>query len=256
MRIPLKKRIKKQIGRERWIQSANIAASACNYETFSSLKNIYQGKEIAVCGAGPTLKQYQPIKGAAHIALNRALLYEKVKYDYFIADDWAGINFMQEQIIAYDCQKYLGYHCGNLNFREIPESFRIKAGGKKFYTDSYMFPSQENSMLVLDIDRMPISNTYNMGLLVMQIAFFMNPSRIYLVGIDASANGHFTDQGLSVERISKINEDLKKYVDIENLKGKWLEVKKFRDIYYPETEIVSINPVGLKGLFIDIYQTK
>ena len=28
-------------------------------------------------------------------------------------------------------------------------------------------------------------------------------------------------------------------------------IKDIRDWYYPETEIISINPVGLKGLFRD-----
>ena len=30
-------------------------------------------------------------------------------------------------------------------------------------------------------------------------------------------------------------------------------IKEFARQYYPETEIISINPVGLKGLFIDQY---
>ena len=91
-----------------------------------------------------------------------------------------------------------------------------------------------------------------MGLCVMQIAFFMNPAKIYLVGIDASSNGHFTDQGVSEEDKNRINKDLKKYVDIKNLKDKWTEIKTFRDVYYPETEIISINPVGLRGIFKDL----
>lgn len=37
----------------------------------------------------------------------------------------------------------------------------------------------------------------------------------------------------------------------------WLRgYKRLKDIverFYPETEIVSINPVGLKGLFHDVY---
>jgi hypothetical protein len=36
----------------------------------------------------------------------------------------------------------------------------------------------------------------------------------------------------------------------------WNEFKKFASIYYPKTEIISINPIGLKGLFKDIYTDK
>ena len=30
-------------------------------------------------------------------------------------------------------------------------------------------------------------------------------------------------------------------------------MKKFAEVYYPETEIISVNPIGLKGLFRDVY---
>ncbi len=30
-------------------------------------------------------------------------------------------------------------------------------------------------------------------------------------------------------------------------------MKGFAKTYYPETEIISVNPVGLKGLFHDVY---
>ena len=33
----------------------------------------------------------------------------------------------------------------------------------------------------------------------------------------------------------------------------YARLKTFADQYYPDTEIISINPVGLKGLFKDIY---
>ena len=34
----------------------------------------------------------------------------------------------------------------------------------------------------------------------------------------------------------------------------WRRMKKFANVYYPDTEIISINPVGLKGIFRDEYQ--
>ena len=34
----------------------------------------------------------------------------------------------------------------------------------------------------------------------------------------------------------------------------WLKLKKFAKTYYPDTEIISVNPVGLKGIFKDVYQ--
>ena len=34
----------------------------------------------------------------------------------------------------------------------------------------------------------------------------------------------------------------------------WKKLNFFANRYYPDTEIISINPVGLKGIFKDIYQ--
>ena len=34
----------------------------------------------------------------------------------------------------------------------------------------------------------------------------------------------------------------------------WKELKEFTNAFYPDIEIISINPVGLKGIFIDQYQ--
>lgn len=33
----------------------------------------------------------------------------------------------------------------------------------------------------------------------------------------------------------------------------WKEAKEFSQIYYPDVEVCSINPVGLKGIFKDLY---
>lgn len=72
-----------------------------------------------------------------------------------------------------------------------------------------------------------------------QFALWTNPKTIYLVGCDCSS-GHYDGSG------SESN--------LEYLIEPWKKLKKFRDIWYPLTKIVSVNPVGLKGIFEDLYQ--
>lgn len=243
----------RKLERERWINAVTIAAAECNRQAFHSLKNIYRKKDVVICGAGPSLSKYHSIDGAVHIALNRALLYDKVKFDYFFADDWEGINFIEQQILNYDCKKYFGFHFGPQGAR-IPESFIIDANAQKYYTDAYMFPGAQYLNLVVDIDKMAIANTHNIGVQIMQVALFMNPSRIYLVGIDASSNGHFSYEGIDDKRKKEIDSTLAKYVDVNSVKDEWLKVKELRDVYYPSTRIISINPIGLRGIFEDEFQ--
>ena len=42
----------------------------------------------------------------------------------------------------------------------------------------------------------------------------------------------------------------------DKLIHKWLEIKEALNIFYPDIEIVSVNPVGLRGIFTDLFQNK
>lgn len=248
----IRDKINNKVLKFEYVCALHNAASMCNNETFSSIKGINKGKEIAICGAGPTLKNYEPINGVLHVALNRALLNEKIQYDWFIADDWDGINFFQDILEDYDCLKFFGHQIGSYE-REIPESFAIKCRGKRYYTDIYYVPDGYRSRFVCDIDKMAIGNMANIALSAMQIVLFTNPSKIYLVGCDASS-GHFVQpKSLSNERIKNHEKDLKMAVYGDKVIDQWRELKRFAQAFYPDTEIISINPVGLKGIFKDVF---
>jgi len=250
----IKEKIKNILTSYNYINAYNIAASMCNQETFKSIKNCNYGKNLVICGGGPTLKNYKPIKDALHIALNRALLNYNVKYDWFIADDWDGIDFFQEELIQYNCKKFFGHQISNDYEREIPESFRLACKAKRYYTDSYIVANGYESRFVCDIDKMAIGNMPNIALSAMQIALFSHPSKIFLVGCDAS-QGHFVQpSALDKARIEKHEKDLKMAVSSDRVIQKWIELKRFAKAFYPDVEIISINPVGLKGIFKDEYQ--
>lgn len=237
-----------------YINALNVAASICNHESFSELKNCNYGKNVALCGAGPSLEKYEPIDNCIHIALNRALLNPRIKFDYFFADDWTGIHFFQEELKSYNCIKYFGHAIGNDDC-QIPESFRIECDAKRYYTDLYRVANGFESRFVCDIDKMAIGNMANIALSIMQVVLFTNPKTIYLVGCDASA-GHFIQpDNLKAEEIQRQEEDLKIAVSSNQTIQSWVDLKKFAEVFYPDTKIISINPVGLKGIFVDEYQS-
>ena len=250
----VREKINRKFLRVSYLDAISIAASMCNHETFSSVKLCNRDREIAVCGGGPTLKEYKPIDGVLHIALNRALLNRNIKFDWFIADDWDGVDFFLYVLIDYDCVKFFGHQIGGDLKRQIPESYRIKCGAKRYYTDSYMVLNGYESRFVCDIDRMAVGNMPNIALSAMQIALFTYPKRIYLVGCDAS-QGHFIQpKSLDQSRIAEHEKDLEMAVSSNRVIQKWIELKEFAKAFYPDIEIVSINPVGLKGIFSDQYQ--
>ena len=90
-----------------------------------------------------------------------------------------------------------------------------------------------------DLSTAPFGHVYSTIFVPIQFALWTNPRRLFLVGCDCSHGGHFYTTAQNNELcIDKIYEG-------------YLNLKKFAARYYPQTEIISVNPVGLKGLFKD-----
>ena len=73
--------------------------------------------------------------------------------------------------------------------------------------------------------------------------FYVGVSRIYIVGCDCSGNTCFND-------VKGINGAEFGY---EPFSRGWQRAKKFIEKNSLPIEMISVNPVGLKGLFKDIY---
>lgn len=239
------------------INSRLLATAKLHENTFLPYKNYCGGvKDIVMCGAGPTLNDFRPIDDAVYIAVNRAFLFDKVKFDFIFAQDYEGINMVLEQLLDYqgnNCVKFLGTQ--KVSKKIIPESYILKCNAKKFDTDWYIYEDGCKGKLVLDLESRPLCNMMNVGQSVMQLCLYMNPRRIYIVGCDMSGN-HFSrgnqteeeekQQGILLEKTFQSKQ--------KDLIKRWKEIRDFASLYYPDTEIISVNPVGLKGIFRDLYQ--
>ena len=239
------------------IDRKNVATALLHQKTFLQFKNSCNGKKLVVCGAGPTLQNYQPIEGAIHIALNRAFLYDKIIFDFIFAQDWDGIKMVNEQLINYNpdtCIKLLG-SSQLITPKEIPESFAIACKALRFNVDSYIYRNGFKSKFIKDIEYNCLGGMPNVGLSVLQFALYMNPSELYIVGCDMSG-AHFANGSNNAEQVKVEKKELEQLwaADHEALIEKWKEFKVFASLYYPTTKIYSVNPVGLRGLFTDIDQ--
>lgn len=75
----------------------------------------------------------------------------------------------------------------------------------------------------------------------MHFALYTNPDVIYLLGCDTTDNGYANKNVLQVR------------IDIDLMKAGYEKFREFRDVQYPNTRIVSVNPIGLRGIFEDVY---
>ena len=222
-------------------------------KTFSNYKEIYRGRDIVLIGGGPTVNQFKPIDNCIYVGLNRACLLTNVKFDYLFTIDKVGVDKIYPSFGQYDCVKFVGDQNLGPSF-QIPESKIAEMKNvHRYKTDAGLFAE---SHFALDLMTEPLGNFNTAALQAMQFILYTNPRRVYLVGMDCSTAGHFNSlqgekeqhYGRLQERGENINLMVRDYVKY------WHQLKEFANQYYPDTEIVSVNPVGLRGLFTDIDQ--
>lgn len=230
-----------------------VVTAFMNQKAFSSYKNKYDGKSIVVCGAGPSLNYYEPIQDAVHIALNRAFLFEPVDFDYVFCSDFRGIKHISEELKNYqgkNCVKFFGL-ANNWEVGEIPEDYVIACNGIRFSGGPWL---GENENFEVDISTYGLRHWPGTVFRAIQFAMYTHPAKLYLVGCDSTNNGHFNNLNLNNVEAESIDASLKDFVNPEiGVAECWLKFKNFAKLYYPDTEIISINPIGLKGLFKDVY---
>ena len=122
--------------------------------------------------------------------------------------------------------------------RTIPESHAIKAKALRYRTDWVDIPGFQ-PQFAYDISTQPLGCFGSIVFPALQFALWTHPKRIYLVGCDCTTNGYSYDK-----------KD-KNFLPVNTIIETYKKFKQFAQKYYPDVEIISINPVGLKGLFKD-----
>ena len=99
--------------------------------------------------------------------------------------------------------------------------------------------SSADGIIHANLSLFPLADFYSVSFGALQFAIWTHPKRIYLVGLDTVPNGSFDGRQNS-------------YNFSEMLHG-YLLFKEFIAMRFPEIDIISVNPIGLKGLFHDVY---
>ena len=152
----------------------------------------------------------------------------------------------QEGFFKYDCIKFIGDQNMGPEY-QIPQSLgNGDSNVRRYKTSSNFSPAN----FALDIDTCALKNSASTSIQAMQFILFTNPKRVYVVGIDCtnSLKQHFVggayDNSLRNENVVEN--------DRQHIQA-WKDLKVFVNTYYPETEIIVVNPVGLRGIFRDVY---
>ncbi len=213
-----------------------LNAFAEHQKVFPKYKNCHKEKKLVLLASGPTLDDYEPQSDVLFMGVNRSFLSGKADLDYLFVQDL--ISDIQDQIDEYQgnsCKKFYGMH---YLVPGIAESHADKAHAERYYfvdinmLSPWPFP--------IDCSVMPF-NTYSSVVFPAAVfALWTGVKELYLVGCDTNLNGYFG--GVD-----------KNTLCLDNVIYGWKKFKEFAEIWYPETEIISVNPVGLRGLFHDVY---
>ena len=227
------------------MQQRIITTALLHQKTFGPFKGIYKNQTAVLVAAGPTVNFYTPIKNAIHVGCNRAFKKENIKFDYLFTIDKAGLLNYTEEFQQYECVKFIGDQNLGAEF-QIPEDFSNSPNTFRYKTNVNCL---QNNFYV-DIDSSPLVNAATVAIQAMQFILFTQPKQIFLVGTDCTvaSKQHFiggcfdiSKRGESASKCDEVNIDF------------WKRLKNFATTYYPNTEIISINPVRLTGVFRDVY---
>ncbi len=228
---------------KRAIEDALIVSKQ-HEKIFPKFKNINRGKSIGIVATGSSLESFCPdaiSEDVLYLGVNRSVQYKKIEYSYFFIQDYSGSKGYISEISDYkrpskqDCIKFYGRVVENRKGLDsiIPDLEIERANALMYYTG---YPDRR---FVYNIDNVGLPDFGSVVFSAFMFALWTHPKRIYLIGCDCS--DVYFDKMRSKSNFS-------------DLINSWKMAKKFQKAYYPDVEIVSVNPVGLKGLFLDYYQ--
>jgi len=220
--------------------------AAVNFAAFDSYQDAFQGRDVVVVASGPTLAHYEPIEGAIHIGVNGVIADPRIPLDFGFAQDFYAEGRSLPTAALFeapraDCTYFFGVLAHRRRYRvnEASQSLAARVGARRYFINPSPSPSVE-----YDIRFNPLANFFTVVFPALHFALFTNPRRIYLAGCDTTYFGHF-DGTPQPGTGDQIRGHL-----IDRIAG-YRKMRNFAERVFPETEIISINPVTLAGLFHD-----
>ncbi len=215
--------------------------------TFSEYKNKFVGKKVVLVGSGPTLNFYKPISDAIHIGVNGSYKKQGLHLDYLFIQDFDGEGknrvFDVDEIKELDCKKFVGRYIKCIANKNMHATEKVISyiGAKSYFVYDY-YPGRIKYDIPINMEYYPVTDNGSTVFTALHFALYGHPAEIYVVGCDCSyGNGmhFFSGEGLPMT--------------IDLVKKNWEIMKNHISIFYDDIKVISVNPIGLKGLFEDFY---
>lgn len=226
-----------------------LCTMAMHQRTFPQFKNRAAGRDVVIVAGGPTAAKFKPIAGAIYIGVNRAYKLSGIDFDYLFWQDFDAVRGRDtlDELRDYRrgrCVKLIGLVGDDAwdNNYVFPESYAIEMEALR-----YRVVQGTLDDFAYDLSVQPLADCGSVVFSALQFALWMNPRRLYLVGCDCSHGGYFYKGG-------NVSASGANTLEVDRVLQGYAWFGQFARRYYPETEIISVNPVGLRGLFADLDQ--
>lgn len=217
----------------------SILANKIHENTFKKFYNINKNKDVVLLATGPSLNDFINIDNAVYVGVNHAFKYNKINLDYLFIQDKRALSIEDLELsstYSKSCIKFYGIATDGFSEMVIPKYIYENNLCYKYIIHHHNSPFDS---FAYDISISLLPSFGSISFAALNFIMWTHPKRIFLVGCDCSSGGHFLDK-----------KDTSNYGYM--LKG-WKIGKAFLQYHYPDIKVISINPVGLKGMFKDIY---
>ena len=185
--------------------------SAINRLNFSKWKNRYEGKKCIICGSGSSLDNIKTKEeDYIYIALNKALFYEVIHYDFlFMQDKPKNQVYTLDDYNRYDCTKFYGIinnsqvKVEGLGGNEVV--FQNLSGEIYRYDLNHVAFDYKCDRFEHELDTYALTDAQSVLFSALQFAVFAGFSKIKLAGVEFSDinYGNVANQSLYVKNVVK-----------------------------------------------------
>lgn len=227
--------------------------SKINWNVFYKYKNAFTNRDVVLFGNGPTVNDYVVKQDVIHIGCNRSIYDKRLNLDFYFYNDFSNISKQyREDIYNYkpNIEKFFGtFSKARGAGATIKDAY--KGNCALFDMDGPVWTGSALREYETDIAKHYVSDFGTSTIFVlMQFALFCGFKTIYIVGCDISNYGAPKTSGryfYHADHLPKMPPHVAN--SMKRLYGKWKHLSDFAIKNYPQTQILSINPMGLEDLF-------
>ncbi len=224
-----------------------LYAMVTHRKTFGPYLNCHTDKDVVLVACGPSAKYFSGLRDAVYIGVNRAFLNKSISLDFlFVQDDLGEDQVTANKYRPGECKKFYGiiphvryFECQNnpklQHIHRISLLDADSASAKRYILN---VNGCGPSFWPYDISVEPIRDAGGTVFSALQFILYTHPKRVFLVGCDCSAGGHFYGG---------------RQEDFSPAVRWWHDFASYAKRDFREIEIISVNPSGLRGLFRDVY---